>query len=184
MPNVTIRLDPWLKAGRRLSGDLAEILSQASGPAESPRPAERVHAEAQRRSGPMVPSTQPLCSVNRTFVASVGTQNDKMMPFAGLAVGGHNPGQVTNDPDDQRQTVPRSRPKIDAAKRPTGTESSKQKTKSHAAKPAKTKLDTAKPETKSCTGWNTGGGNRTHTRVPPEDFKYAWSATCVTLATR
>jgi hypothetical protein len=53
MPNLTIRLDARLKAVPQLSGDLAQIRSQASGPAESPCPAEPVHAEAERRSGPM-----------------------------------------------------------------------------------------------------------------------------------
>jgi hypothetical protein len=56
MPNLIVRLAARLKAVAQVSGDLAEILSQTSGPAESPRPAETVHAEAQGRSGPATTS--------------------------------------------------------------------------------------------------------------------------------
>ena len=53
VPNLTRRLEARLKASPQLAGDLAKILRQASGPAESPRPAERVQPEAgPRRSGP------------------------------------------------------------------------------------------------------------------------------------
>ena len=52
VPNLTRRLEARLKASPRLAGDLAKILRQASGPAESPHPAERVQPEAPRRSGP------------------------------------------------------------------------------------------------------------------------------------
>jgi len=61
-----------LKASPRLAGDLAEIMSQASRPRESRRPAERVQAQASRRSGrtekkqqwpdtELKPSGQPTC---------------------------------------------------------------------------------------------------------------------------
>jgi hypothetical protein len=53
MPDLTLRLDAPLKIVPHRSGDRAEVLSQASGPAESLCPAEPVHAEAQRRLGPM-----------------------------------------------------------------------------------------------------------------------------------
>ena len=53
MPDLTLRLDAPLKIVPQLSGDLAEILSQASGPAESPCPAEPFECEAQRRFGPI-----------------------------------------------------------------------------------------------------------------------------------
>jgi hypothetical protein len=51
MPNLTIRMDARLKAVPRLSRDPAAILSQASGPPESPRPAEAVRAEASGDPG-------------------------------------------------------------------------------------------------------------------------------------
>ena len=46
MPDLTLRLDVRLKAVAQLSGHLAEIVSQASGPAESPRPTEPFQCEA------------------------------------------------------------------------------------------------------------------------------------------
>jgi hypothetical protein len=52
-PNLMIGLEWRLKAVPQRSGDLPEILSEASGPAESLRPAEAAHAEAQPRLGPM-----------------------------------------------------------------------------------------------------------------------------------
>jgi putative transposase len=52
VPNLTRRLEVRLKASPRLAGDLAAILSQASGPAASSRPAERVRTEASRQSRP------------------------------------------------------------------------------------------------------------------------------------
>ena len=51
VPNLTRRLVARLRASPRLAGDLAEIMSQASGPAESRRPAKRVQTQASGRSG-------------------------------------------------------------------------------------------------------------------------------------
>jgi chromosomal replication initiation ATPase DnaA len=46
VPNLTRRLEARLKASPQLAGDLAEILSRVTGPAELAR------SEAPRRSGP------------------------------------------------------------------------------------------------------------------------------------
>jgi hypothetical protein len=77
MPNLTIGLDPRLKALLQQSVDLDEIQGQSSGPAESPRPAESAHARAQWRRGSIGTTTELLCSVNRgmTLVSVVFSAN-------------------------------------------------------------------------------------------------------------